>query len=124
MSNFVAATELAESIAGPAHYQFEDLVEGIRNEQQRLGAFPYVTILWQQVLDYDGLTDWLFLGESFEHCKQAHDFVVGQIAELLASHTAPGRKGCHLWRAEPNRQGVFVPRASPDFSPIKSASGL
>ena len=112
MSANPSVLDLAESIAGPAHYKFDELIEGIREEQLLLGANPYLTILWQQVLDYDGLTDWLYLGDGFSDLNRAHAFIEDQIASLLREHTAPGQPHSHDWRADPDRQGAYVPQAS------------
>ena len=38
----------------------------IRIEQRRLGTRAYLLLLWQQDLDFDGMTDWLYPGDAFD----------------------------------------------------------
>jgi hypothetical protein len=103
MIDFPSPLELAESITrhhahrpGAPHWDY--LIEGIREEQQRLGHRPYPSILCQKVLDLDGYDDFLHLGESFDTPDQAHAFIVTQLEGLLAAYTTPNRR--RPWRKE------------------------
>jgi hypothetical protein len=112
MSDFPSPLELAESITRdharkPGAPIWDYLVGGIRAEQQRLGRRPYLSILWQLVLDLDGYDGFLHLGESFDNPDRAHAFIVTQLEGLLAAYTAPNRR--HPWRQELER---FVPWVS------------
>lgn len=106
------ALDLAESIAGPARYKFDELVSGIAIEQQRLAARPYATILWQRVLDFEGLTDWLYLGNSFDDAARASAFISAQIDELRTLHTRPNSTERLQWRADPTWKGPTCPAAT------------
>jgi hypothetical protein len=59
-----SASELANRIAGPARYKFDMLVEGIAAEQRRLVGGPFLALLWVRVFDFEGLTEWLVLGDA------------------------------------------------------------
>jgi hypothetical protein len=106
-----SAAALAERIIGPARYKFDELVEGIASEQRRLTAGPYLVCLWQRVVDYDGPTEWLFLGNSShdltEATAQADDWIDGLRAEQCAK---PAFR--ESWHEDP-AQAPCLPAMSP-----------
>lgn len=105
--------DLAASIAGPARYKFDELVEGVALEQHRLAARAYAVVLWQQVFDYDGLTDWLFLREAFDELAEARSFADSWLASVQHDiETTPRRASQQAWREDATRSGRFVPGVS------------
>lgn len=58
--------ELGKSLSsGEANYKAEELFQGIKNEQIRLGKNPFVVVVNINSFDMDGLTDYVFLTDSF-----------------------------------------------------------
>ena len=108
-----SALALAEKIAGPAHYKFDELVEGIEQEQRRLGAGPYLVVLWQRVLDYDGLTDWLFLGDAFDDIAAASRHSDQLLDSLRIRQMTPPTTGDYKWQVDPTRLGHYLPKIEP-----------
>lgn len=51
--------------SGGANYKAEELFQGIKNEQVRLGKNPFVIVVNVNSFDMDGLTDYVFLADSF-----------------------------------------------------------
>jgi hypothetical protein len=48
-----------------AQYKAEELFQGLKNEQIRLGKNPFIVIVNINSFDMDGLTDYVFLMDSF-----------------------------------------------------------
>jgi hypothetical protein len=57
-----------------AQYKADELFQGIKNEQVRLGKNPFVAVVFVNSFDIDGLTDYVFLTDSFptEDAAQAY----------------------------------------------------
>ena len=108
-----SAEELAERIVGPARYKFDELVEGIRLEQSRLPTGSHLVVLWQQVLNYDGLTDWLYLGDAFDDVAAAQRHATQQLDDLRIAQTSLPPDGHCSWQLDPSRAGYFLPKVQP-----------
>lgn len=108
-----AAEELAERIIGPGRYKFDELVEGIRLEQKRLRTGSHLVVLWQQVLDFEGLTDWLYLGDAFDDVPAARRRATQQLNDLRIAQTSVPATSGRSWHVDPTRDGHFLPKVQP-----------
>ena len=97
--------ELAEQLAGPAHYQFDLLLEGLERERWRLGSRRYLTVSWRHEFDVDGLTDWVYLGKSFRSLDDAKRHAAQELADLKDAHLS---KAHGSWVVDP--ETAVVPR--------------
>jgi len=99
--------ELAERLTKPARYKFDELVQGIALAQQLLRPGPYVLMLWQSVLDFEGLTDWLYLSDA---CGQmeARRRADLKLRELEAAITSAGNR--QPWRRVGGGGGPLAPQ--------------
>jgi len=75
---------LGESLtSGGAHYKAQELFQGIKNEQVRLGKNPFLVLVNINSFDMDGLTDYVFLMESFVTQDSAVDYARNLSTTLL-----------------------------------------
>lgn len=51
--------------SGGAQYKTNELFQGIESEQIRLGKNPFVVVVYINSFDFEGLTDYVFLTDSF-----------------------------------------------------------
>ena len=95
--------DLANRIAGAGRYKFDILVEGIAAEQARLASGPFLSIFWIRVFDFEGLTEWLVLGDAHQSIPDASEYIEAQLDafQLAQTHvrTASGR----TWEVEHDR---------------------
>ena len=71
-------------------------------------------MLWQQVLDYDGLSDWLYLGDAFDDVTAARRHATQQLDDLKIAQTSlPATRGRRSWHVDPTRDGYFLPKVQP-----------
>jgi guanosine-3',5'-bis(diphosphate) 3'-pyrophosphohydrolase len=82
--------ELAERLTGRGRYDFDVLVEGIALAQRLLRPGPYVLMLWQSVLDFEGIEYYLYLSDACEQ-MEARRRAAQKIIELEAAITRPGK---------------------------------
>ena len=76
--------ELGKSLSsGGANYKAEELFQGIKNEQVRLGKNPFLVVVNINSFDMDGLTDYVFLIESFASQDAAEDYARNLSSALL-----------------------------------------
>lgn len=73
---------------GPDSYKLDELLAGLDAEHSRLGRRRFAVVLYQQVYDYDGLTDFVFLLDSFDTQSEAIACVESNARNLLATQTA------------------------------------
>ncbi len=102
--------ELAEQLAGPAHYQFDLLLEGLERERWRLGSRRYLTVSWRHEFDVDGLTDWVYLGKSFRSLDDAKRHAAQELADLKDAYLS---KAHGSWVVDPDRESHFLPQVRP-----------
>ncbi len=112
-SHTMEADSLAQRICGPGRYKFDVLVKGIRIEQERLQSGSHLVVLWHQDLDFDGLSDWLYIGDAFESAVDGRRAADHQLDHLLMAFT--NIKGSTLgpWRADSVGKGGFMPKVDP-----------
>jgi hypothetical protein len=79
---------------------FAALQEGLRRERARLGNRPFVTLVWREDYDSDGLGVTLELLESFPDQAAAVDFVEKAAETALAAALAEPSYGPYRWRLE------------------------
>ncbi len=61
-------TRLGENLSlGGAQYKRDELLQGIKNEKIRLGKNPFIVLVNINSFDMDGLTDYVFLIDSFKN---------------------------------------------------------
>src|SRR2546422_10239536 len=68
----------------PDSYKLNELLTGLDAERKRLGQRRFAVVLNQQVYDYDGLTDFFFLIDSFDTQRKAMNCVDRNAAKLRA----------------------------------------
>jgi len=111
-------TELAERLTGRGRYDFGVLVEGIALAQQLFRPGPYVVMLWQSVLNYEGIEDYLYLSDACEQ-MEARRRAAKKIYDLEAIITSPNNE--RAWKRTGGRGGAVDPPQTPGWLP-KSAN--
>jgi hypothetical protein len=76
------ADKLSSDPNKPDSCRLDELLTGISSERERLGRRRFLAILNQKEFDIDGLTDWIFLLESFD-CQDAARTYIDQTAKSL-----------------------------------------
>ena len=75
---------LGQSLSsGGAQYKANELFQGIKNEQFRLGKNPFVVVVNVNSFDMDGLTDFVFLMDSFSNQDAAEAYARNLSKALL-----------------------------------------
>jgi len=95
--------QLAEALCGKSIgevYKPELLLEGLNSEVNRLGNRRYLVLLTQKVYDIDGLTDYVYLLESFDATSDAFTYVDRAVRSLYEAQTKePDEYRC-TWQLE------------------------
>lgn len=86
-------------------YRRDDLLTGIDSERKRLGARGFLVSLHQQEFDIDGLTEYVFLLESFDSELEAKEFAKQRGLALLQQQTSQ-----RPWGLEQEGQMHFLPK--------------
>lgn len=77
-------TSLGNSLSsGGAKYKANELFQGIKNEQIRLGKNPFVVVVNINSFDLDGLTDFVYLMDSFSNQNAAEAYAQNLSEALL-----------------------------------------
>ena len=98
---------LYSSPIGPDSHKLDELLAGLKAERSRLGKRKYVVVLYQQDFDMDGLTDYIYLLDSFDDRSEAIAFVDSNARNLLAVQTAQPDSGGYRWFLE-RKGGVRI----------------
>jgi len=102
-----SAYDLANRIAGPGRYEFDVLVEGIAAEQARLVGGPFLALLWLRVFDFEGLTEWLILGDASQNISDASRYIDEQLDAFELAQTPVRTSSGGTWQVEHDRKYVL-----------------
>ena len=91
---------LASLVQSPDGYGFEWVMKGLRAERERLGSRRYLTTFWISDLGYDGFTDSIELGDSYENSNEAIARSVSSLSSVRDSYLQAARAS---WKIEPER---------------------
>jgi hypothetical protein len=105
-----SATELAERLTGRGRYDFDVLVEGIALAQQLMRPGPYVLMLWQSVLNYEGIEYYVYLSDACEQ-MEARRRAARKIHDLEAIIT--NRNNERIWKRTGGGGGPVIPSETP-----------
>jgi hypothetical protein len=118
-----SASELANRIAGPARYKFDILLEGIAAEQTRLVGGPFLALLWVRVFDFEGLMEWLVLGDACPNVSAASQYLAKQFEAFQLAQTRLRALSEEAWEIDHGRSYV-LPLNPPDSIRIQSTRTL
>lgn len=79
--------DLANRIAGPGRYKFDVLAEGIAAAPARLVSGPFLSLFWLRVFDFEGLTEWLVLGDAHQNIPDASQYIEMQLDTFQLAQT-------------------------------------
>ena len=96
--------------SGGAHYRAQELFQGIKNEQVRLGKNPFLVMVNINSFDMDGLTDYVFLMESFANQNAAEDYARNLSSALLEYQLKQDIFGCP-WILESKDTVPYFPKS-------------
>lgn len=102
--------DLAARLAGPGRYRYDHLLRGLDQERSRLGDRAYLSVFWIHDFEYDGLTDWVRLGDSFDDLEEAKRHAVNGVAALRRERE---KDSYFKWYEEPGRESPFLPKVAP-----------
>lgn len=94
-------------------YRLDDLLLGIAAESARLGARPYVLSLYQQVYDYEGLTEYVFLLDSFDSLVEATEVANAAASRIMKLKTSAPDRYRKNWGVESEGGIHFLPKPPP-----------
>lgn len=95
--------DLANRIAGPARYKFDVLSDGIAAEQARLVSGRVLSLFWLRVFDFEGLTEWLVLGDAHQNIPDASQYIETQLDAFQLSQTRVRASSGETWAVEHDR---------------------
>lgn len=101
--------------SGGAQYKANELFQGIKNEQIRLGKNPFIVLVNINSFDIDGLTDYVFLMEGF----QSQDVAVANASNISNSLLEYQLKQDNFgspWRLESRSSSPYLPQPKPSSS--------
>lgn len=99
--------------AGGAQYKAEELFQGIKNEQVRLGRNPFIVVVNINSFDMDGLTDFVFLMNSFTNKDDAVTYAQNLLNDLLEYQLKQDNLGSP-WLLESEGITPYLPEPNPD----------
>ena len=102
---------LSSGPISPDSYKLDELLAGLDAESSRLGRRRFAVVLYQQVFDYDGLTDFVFLVDSFDTQSEAIACVESNARNLLATQTAQPDSQDLRWALESEGDIRSLPKA-------------
>lgn len=98
--------------AGDAQYKAQELFQGLTSEQVRLGDGPFLVVVNINSFDMDGLTDYVFLMNSFSMEKEARDYAMTLSNDLLSYQLKQDIFG-RPWILESEGSSPYLPRPNP-----------
>lgn len=93
---------------GGAEYKANELFQGIKNEQIRLGKNSFIVVVNINSFDMDGLTDYVFLMDSFSSEDQAASYARNLSRELLEFQLKQDNFG-RTWALESEGISPYLP---------------
>lgn len=116
--------------AGGAQYKANELFQGIKNEQVRLGKNPFVVVVNINSFDMDGLTDFVFLTDSFPSKDAAVAYAHNLSNALLEFQLKQDNWGQPWMLVESDNATPYLPSPKPNcpfkvtyFEAFKAVSG-
>ena len=102
-------------------YKLSELMTGISCERERLGCRRFLAILNQKEYDIDGLTDWIFLLESFDRQDDARAYIDRTARSLRERQLAVPHEFGMPWHlhSEDEIQFLSQPEAASWAHPIR-----
>lgn len=94
-------------------YRLDDLLLGIASESARLGTRPYVLSMSQQVYDYEGLTEYVFLLDSFDSLVEATEVANAAASRIMKLKTSAPDRYWKNWGLESEGEIHFLPKPPP-----------
>ena len=123
---------LSGSPIGPDSYKLDELLAGLDTERSRLGRRRFAVVLYRQVFDLDGLTDYVFLLDSFDTQSEAIACVESSARDLLSTQTVQANSWGQRWALEsegdvrslPNaRAGLWALESEEDMGSVPNSTG-
>ncbi len=109
-------TSLGKSLSkGGAQYKTDELFQGIKNEQIRLGSNPFIVVVNINSFDMDGLTDYVFLMDSFPTQGGAQAYTTELSNDLLEYQLKQDMFG-RPWILESEGSSPYLPKPNPESS--------
>lgn len=100
---------LSSSPIGPHTYKRDEVLAGLDAERSRLGKRKYAVVLFQEEYDMDGVTDYLYLLDSFDDKSEAVAYVETNSQNLLAAQTAQPDSRGNQWLLESKGNVKMLP---------------
>ena len=104
------AAKLTDQPLDQPGYLVKELITGLGIERLRLGRRPFVVTLYQNDFDYDGLTDSVFLLDSFDSQADAMAFAELSAGTLLKAQTASQDSMGKKWSLESEGEIHALPK--------------
>ncbi len=92
-----------------AQYKSNELFQGIKNEQIRLGKNPFIVVVNINSFDMDGLTDYVFLMNSFSSQDEAQAYAKKLSSDLLEYQIKQDSFG-RPWILESEGASPYLPK--------------
>lgn len=109
---------LSSQPISPKSYQLKELLAGLDAERNRLGRHKYVVVHYQNVFDFDGETDYVYLLDSFDNESEAIDCAERSARDLLAAQTSHADAEGHRWKLESVGKMPYLPEPA-NKSPLQ-----
>jgi hypothetical protein len=85
----------------------DDLLMGIKIEQDRIGKSPYLVVVNQNEFDIDGMSDFLYLMDSFNSQDEAEQYAEQLSRDILEKQLAEDNYGTP-WALESTGQAPYL----------------
>lgn len=105
------ARYLSSRPIGPDSYMLDELLVGLDVERSRLGRGKFAVVLYQNIFDYDGLTDHVFILDSFDAQSEAIAYVESKARDLLASQITKSDSMGVRWVVESEGDHSYLPKS-------------
>ena len=100
---------LSSTPAGKPRYKEDALICGLNGERTRLGSRPFLILVHQHIFDQDGLTEYVYLVDTFISQAEAERAVETLNSELLSVETGEDRYGA-VWLKESEGSCPCLPK--------------
>lgn len=102
--------------SGGAQYKADELFQGIKNEQVRLGKNPFVVVVNINSFDFEGLTDYVFLTDSFPS-EDAAIAYARNLSNALLEYQLAQQIFERSWTIEDSQGATpYLPQSKPNAS--------
>lgn len=94
---------------GTPPYKGDELLSGLNAERDRLGSRPFLILVHQHVFDYDGLTEYVYLMDTFDTQREAEAAADDLSQRVLAVEVGAGKYG-KTWGLESESNSPYLPK--------------